>query len=93
MFCFVENEIERAVIVIPSNCYNAELLNLHSFFANRVKEYLPDNVQHLHPPKIFYKLNNPISLRVCNYSKFIKYQLHSSSGNLGILSKLLSYND
>ena len=69
---FVNDEVERAVIVIPLNCYNVELLNLHSIFANKkVKEYLPVHVQHLHPPKIFYKLNNPISLRMCNYSKFL----------------------
>ena len=69
---FVKDEVERAVIVIPLNCYNIELLNLHSIFANKnVKSCLPANVRDLHPPKIFYKLNDPISLRVCNYSKFL----------------------
>ena len=54
-------------------CRKVEMLNLQSIIKdNNVCKLLRDSVKDKYPPKIFYKLNNPIALRLCNYSRFLK---------------------
>ena len=63
---------DRESIVIPFNCRNIDLINIPSILNDKkVCQLLPDAVKDNYPPKIFFKLNNPIALRLCNYSKFL----------------------
>ena len=65
--------VEREYITIPFNCKKVDELNMLSIVCDKnVNSLLPENIRELYPPKIFYKLANPISLRLCNYNKFLK---------------------
>ena len=66
------NKIDKTYIVFPFKNHDMDKLEIHSILHDRgVCRLLPDKVSKLYPPKIFFSLNNPVSLKLCNYSKFL----------------------
>lgn len=62
----------RANLFVTFNSHRVDRVNLSSIFCDRrLRRLLPETVQSSYPPKICYKLCNPISLKICNYSKFL----------------------
>ena len=62
----------RATFVVSFNSKLVDSINLPSIFGDkRLRRLLPNAVQGSYPPKICYKLCNPIRLKICNYSKFL----------------------
>ena len=79
----IDRDRERVVIVVSYDCRNIEYLNIPSVFGNkRIRRLLPDKVRSAHPPRIFYKLVKPISLRICNYSRLLSSLSLSDISNI-----------
>ena len=66
------NKNDKTHIVFPFKNRDMDKLEIHSILHDRsVCRLIPEKVSKLYPPKIFFSLNNPVSLKLCNYSKFL----------------------
>ena len=52
---------------------------LHDKSLNRL---VPDKVREQYPPKTYFSLNNPVSLKICNYNKFLNKLDRSNLQNI-----------
>ena len=64
---------ERVSLIFRLFCRNVDLVNLASLVGDkRISCLLPNELKDQFPPRVFFKLNTPISLQICNYSKILK---------------------
>ena len=70
--CHDDVNENRTTLIVSFNCHRVDQINLASIFGDkRLHRLLPEAVQCSYPPKIYYKMCNPISLKLCNYSKYV----------------------
>ena len=63
----------REYIIFPFTCKFMDKLNFKSIVSDTsVLKLLPQKLQQYTPLQVFYKYNDPISLRICNYGSFLK---------------------
>ena len=64
--------VDRITFSATFNCRNVDLINLPSVFRDkRLVRLLPEPVREHYPPRVYFKLNAPIALKLCNYSRFL----------------------
>ena len=68
-----QGDAERVYINFKFTNKVMDEVNLHNIFHDtKICRLLPKEVASFYPPKIYISLNNPLSLKFCNYSKFLK---------------------
>ena len=64
---------EREHIILPFSCKFIDKLNFKSIvYDTSTLKLLPQKLQQYTPLRVFYKYNNPIRLKICNYGAFLK---------------------
>ena len=65
--------VEKASIVIDFNSSNMKHINLYSILCSSFsRRLIPESIRSKYPPRIYFKLNDPIFLKFSNYSTFLK---------------------